>query len=438
MSPLWSLDTRVYRRGKGWAGVDAISVGDEVLAGDPEAATWCWSRVRSTVMTDGAAAGVVLTPRGFDLHLADQAMVLWQDKRRNWRRTRVADMNSKSFVPVTIVPSTGAEPVDLGDDHLELAAWCLTDGWLFRSGRMAIWHVAQREQKMPRVLACAERLGLSPRVTERHRNHTHIMGKELKKVSRHFELRFPAAQSRQILEWLPSKDLPEWAWHLSDGQFTHFLSCMVEGDGTRHKHTSTAVVMYGTRDFLEQFQGACLVHGWNASFHEERPGSWRLNVCRQSRYQLPTEFTTGTADDAVLWGLELDAPTVWIERKGRPALLPVLGSRPTPRPPNKPMTAEAIRRRGAKLKGRKKPRHMIEALRQANLGRVQSAAERAAMSRRTRGAWLTTRLVSPDGVTHEVTNATAFAQEHGLWLSTLIRLLLGKAKSCSAWTRFEG
>lgn len=437
MSPLWSLDTKVYERVRGWCGPTVLKEGDEVLAADPTTSLWSWSRVERVEVSLREEALVAITPKGLDLKLGKRALLWWKDRGGNCRSSTYDSTHVKAFVLVSLPASASQPYASLNDDHLELAAWCLTDGWLQRAGSSAAWYVAQREQKMPRVVACAARLGFTPKLTERKRNVTHIMGKKLKSVSRSFELRFPAAQTREMLAWLPSKALPQWAWELDQRQFDHFLWSLVEGDGSRYAHTTTATVLYGTRAFLESFQAVCLVHGWNASMYEERAGAWRLNLSRQCTYQLPSEGRGEAAGAGLTWGVSIGHPALWVQRNGRPALVASLSTAPSVRPPRRQMSADVRRRISESKKGAKPPRHVMEALRAANVGRSLTREHRAALSRGLRKTWLTDLVRAPDGRVLQVENAREFSEQHGLRAAVLSRLLLGKVTSTQGWTRAE-
>lgn len=104
---------------------------------------------------------------------------------------------------------------------------------------------------------------------------------------------------------------------------------------------------------------------------------------------------------------------------------------------------ETKAKKSAALKGRPRPEHVVEALRQANTGRKWTEEQRAAASLARKGKpapegrgrgkyeWV---LTSPDGIEYNVFGLAEFCATHHLQVNALCRVANGTRKHHKGWT----
>jgi hypothetical protein len=163
----------------------------------------------------------------------------------------------------------------VSDDEIRLAGWAVTDSYYGDTSTVFY----QRKSNAHKIRDLLNRLKIPFRELERDRNITHICGKKLKKRPE-IGIEFHVKEDRRIRNLVnDKKTIPKWVYELSDEQFKVFLDTVVEGDGSKHKNQPlTSWMVYKNKEFLDQLQIACLLHGHRTSITEYRSTHFRLNI----------------------------------------------------------------------------------------------------------------------------------------------------------------
>jgi len=216
-------------------------------------------------------------------------------KNGKWRISELGDIHTgKNRIALPMAGITRRKDYQMiSDDEIKIAAWILTDGNIRRRGSTgngirnrkinfpARYTIYQSEKKVKSITDILDRLEWKYSISKERRITKAICGKKLKTKPLASYCIYLIGEANNLAEVIvPTKDkLPDWVNKLSNRQFTLFLSSVVDGDGSRHPSApKTSWMVYGTKSFLDQLQGAALQYGYRTSISEYRPDTWRLNI----------------------------------------------------------------------------------------------------------------------------------------------------------------
>jgi len=309
---------------RGWLFADDIKDDDEVLSLNIETGLCEWVPILRKIERENIEDMVSIETSVVSLNVTPKHRILHKN-----RNTKNQELMGFQYCHANSLPCRFSLPVSavfglpeypISDTWIALAGWFLTDGsvhWAGKSPKVSFY----QSKKSDELEAALEGCGLSPRVSVRQRNHTHICGRQLTKPplpSKEWVL--SAEQSRQALSVLESKGvIQSWVWSLSERQFEIFLRAVIAGDGSwaSNGHNFAAVV-HGTKGFLDSLQAVCVAHGWNAHLSVARGKDWRLNVSRRREYQANRSAVVRRSPPAdKVWCLTVKHGNFMIRRNGK-------------------------------------------------------------------------------------------------------------------------
>lgn len=243
----------------------------------------------------------------FDISIASESRVL----RHKQEATTPAfldfskNVKTKNFSFITSANNYNTE-YDITDDELRLLAWIHTDG----GSRYSTWMIYQSKiENVDIIEDLLIRLNLRFTKNFRNRNTTQICGKVLKKkplTSYEFYI-----NAKQPLKITKKAVLEDWYNLLSRRQFDIFLDTLILGDGSRHiSSPENSMMLYGTKDFIDQLQILCIKNGYAASIYTYRQTQYKLNIHKDkqtvrvnsSRKQMTNFYEVPYK--GVVWGVE--------------------------------------------------------------------------------------------------------------------------------------
>ena len=172
---------------------------------------------------------------------------------------------------------------DIDDNIIRLLGWVLTDGSQ-SFYRCTIYQSKQKNLDTIRNILKSLKIKYVEKV--RHRDITHICGKELKNtpLPQH-EFSFSVADNEKLSILIRCKsEMPHQVKNFSKRQFDIFINSVLDGDGTKLWETKSpdrnSCVLYGTKEFLEKIQQLCVNNMHMANLVKYRENDWKLNIVR--------------------------------------------------------------------------------------------------------------------------------------------------------------
>ncbi len=204
------------------------------------------------------------------------------------------------------------------DDIIRLSAWLLTDGYIDRrkqhhAGRYAIYQ-SKSSKKIEDIF---KRLNFRYSVSTRQKRPTHICGTKINNILPQKTFLLLNESAKEMKQYLPTKDFPSWVFELSKRQFDIFLSSIIDGDGSRYKHTNDSFILYGTLSFLSNMQAACSIFGYRTTIKKDNRGTYRLNITTKTTSEFDCYISKKEKDySGITWCLSVPETNFMVRRNG--------------------------------------------------------------------------------------------------------------------------
>lgn len=309
---------------RGWIRYTEIEPSDRVLSLDRETGKGVWSPILDIIIREHSGGMVSVTSRSVPMLMTNNHRVLLSKKSHGsgWCKpeyVRAQDLTGRMAIPCSAVNGDDHKCC-LTDDQLTLAGWVLTDGSIRNDGspRISIY----QSKPTDAIDDLLSRMGIKYKKTIRHRDISHVCGRELvKPCLPQTEWRIGAEQAREIMVWLPMKgEIPAWGHDLNDRQFSVLLDAIVAGDGSwdgGHPSKKRVAVIHGTKTFLDSLQAIAVQHGWYARISMARGKDYRLNLCRRGHVQLDASASVvKTSYIGKVWCLTVPHGNFMVRRGG--------------------------------------------------------------------------------------------------------------------------
>jgi hypothetical protein len=207
------------------------------------------------------------------------------------------------------------------ENIIKIVGWLLTDGSLQWKGKSPTIVFYQAQKKLHLITDILDKLHLTYRINERKNTTKEIRGVIIKTQQKQYSIHLDIKSARFITEFISNKKrIPEWVYKLSDEQFEIFLNSVIDGDGSRHKaHPKTSLMVYGIKEFLDQLQHACIIHGYRTSISTYREKDYRLNITKNETVCADRVGRSLTKKNynGIIWCATVPNSTLIVRRNGR-------------------------------------------------------------------------------------------------------------------------
>jgi hypothetical protein len=311
---------------RGWIKYQDIRHDDEVMSIDPKTSLWGWYPIISRICREHTGEFITVNGNPVDMRVTPNHRIL--HKKRNWKKEfsgmqycQAESLPSRFSIPTSV--TNNLPDFDIDDNWLTITGWLLTDGCIRTKGNSPRISFYQSKE-CPSLEKALDNLDLTPKISVRNRIITKICGRVLKKPpkpQRTYQLN--SEQSRKVLSVIPrKKELPSWAFNLSDRQFEILLDAIVLGDGTWdgvNPENKSCAVVHGERQFLESLQICAIQHGWRAFISVARENDLRLNLCKSLEWQADRLLSVKkeTSFGEKVWCLTVPLGNFMVRRNGR-------------------------------------------------------------------------------------------------------------------------
>ncbi len=206
---------------------------------------------------------------------------------------------------------------DIDDDEIRLLAWVMTDGYIKDKGYAVCQSKVKNLKNIENIIrtTCG-----SFRKKSRNRNIESICGRKLKNPpleqnEYYFTSRFldNALNNNKYI-------IPSFAWLFSKRQFKIFIDTVIDGDGSDYSElresNTKALILHGTKNFLDQIQSLCVQNKYHASLRIVRNKDYRLNIV-PDRIKVGHTSGSDVCDyEGVVWCASVDNGTLVVRRNG--------------------------------------------------------------------------------------------------------------------------
>jgi predicted phosphodiesterase len=224
----------------------------------------------------------------------------------------------KGRIKIKSCASEKKENYNIPNGIIQLAAWILTDGYI---GRKKDTHTGQysiyQSKSIQNIINILHELNFTYTIYERNRDIQEICGKKLvKKCLPQKEIVLSNESAKIFSKYLYNKKFPEWAYKLSDKQFELFLFSILEANASKATY-GTSHILYGTKEFLEEFQILCLLHNKRTLYKEDNRGDPRLYITNKDSVQYDASYHNIIIEQKqIVWCLEVPLTNFMVRRKG--------------------------------------------------------------------------------------------------------------------------
>lgn len=321
---------------RGWARFEAVTPSDELLTLNTDTDALEFQRpIRVGAFPFKGDLQHVTTSR-LDIMVTDNHRMWWRSGHsRSYRMSEFFELplGKTTKVVQRIAGRTRASGVSFNDAEICLSAWILTDGHISlptasqKAGRpYRVYGFTQRPERAHLITDALDAVGVEYTMSVRHRDIGEICGRALKaeaKPSCDIRVRI---RSRHKLERLVTKKgrLPNWVWEMDNRQARIFIETLVDADGSRHKSApDTSWVIYKSKEFLDDVQALCIMHGFAATLTEYRTGHWRLNLCPRTETcidGLTQDHYEQVPYEGLVYCAQVPNGTLVVRRNGKPVI----------------------------------------------------------------------------------------------------------------------
>ena len=256
---------------RGWVSIPDVTLDDKVCSLDVDSKAPVFAKPTKVHAYDYDGMMVHVNTRFVDMLMTPNHRICEYKQGGRTIGYRLAGSKITDGVRVVVPVSAVATQADFSavtDDEIRLAGWMLTDGHFGKR-----WTLYQSKPKMvEKIDQLLSRLGVEFRKSIRERDITSICGVALKAKSKPcHEWYLANADERFVHLRIDSREhLPAWCWKLSRRQFDVLLEAIVDGNGSRHKSFPDCQMVYGKKEFLDDVQAMCVLHGYRAMLSERK------------------------------------------------------------------------------------------------------------------------------------------------------------------------
>lgn len=238
------------------------------------------------------------------------------NNKNKWTEHLAGEYVTK-FIP-TATKAQDREELDILDDEIRLAAWCLTDSFRNNQGK---WHFYQSEKKVYKIIEILDNLDISYISSIRKTLPTEICGKVLKSCQDSYNISISKADSKIIDKIVDKKyALPSWVWELSDRQLRILIKEWQFTDGTTPT-SGTSIPIYCSSDLRKDLQMLLIQRGYSATLHEYNPGYWRINIVEnKTTTKVEKHLVKKVPYKGKVWCLKVENERFFAYEDGKPTL----------------------------------------------------------------------------------------------------------------------
>ncbi len=305
----------------GWKHFSQINKEDQVLGLDSNK-TAKWQLIENIIIKEKNGKMCSIDTETLNLMCTDNHRIL-SEKRKSKKWCSADYTYAKDFKGrhrILVSGNTTESNCSLSDAEIYLSGLIITDCHINKTNNTVQgFTLYQRESKSHIFRKAIESVGLSYKERTRDRDIKEICGKKLKKKPEPgIEFVIDPKEARAFLKKvsIESRDVPKWAYEMSDKQFDVFLDAVIEGDGTRYR--DTAYALYKHKAFLDDFQAICAMHGYHTHIYQYGD-NFRLNIAKRTSVQIEVISTGLNAVDynGKVWCLTVPYGNFFIRRRGK-------------------------------------------------------------------------------------------------------------------------
>lgn len=318
-----SNDTQVLTK-RGWLDYQDIKIDDLVWGVNPETNLGEWQNINDIIVRDGDGYINILNTSKYEMAVTDNHRIISKNSNKlglAYEYFTVSTIpNYRCQIPLSL--NTKNNGIELTDDQIRFAAWCLTDGSI-DDKNIVIYQSKQIYVEEIRNLLKSLEYSYTESIKDNSKT-THIMGRKLKSTplpSHEFYIK--SSSRNEIYKYINNKKiLPEWTKNLNNRQFDVFLETLVKADGTMYYGSHNTSVLYKSKEFLDQIQILCLQHGWTATLKQYGSGHWRLNLHNKDSMTIENASTKfqKIPYEGEVWCLSVKYTNFMVRRNGKPFL----------------------------------------------------------------------------------------------------------------------
>lgn len=238
------------------------------------------------------------------------------NNKNKWTEHLASEYATK-FIP-TATKAQDREELDILDDEIRLAAWCLTDSYRNNQGN---WYFYQSGEKVCKIIEILDNLDISYASSIRKTPPTEICGKVLKSCQDSYNISINKADSKIIDNLVDKKyALPSWVWELSDRQLRILIKEWQFTDGTTPTR-GTSIPIYCSSDLRKDLQMLLIQRGYSATLHEYNPGHWRINIVEnKTTTKVEKHLVKKVPYKGKVWCLKVENERFFAYEDGKPTL----------------------------------------------------------------------------------------------------------------------
>ena len=266
---------------RGWLKYSEIKNDDLVYSFDEINEKGVWNSINNIIIKDYDGDLISLKGMQCDMLMTPNHRVFYKYSHKKipslWATNYGYELARNICGAYTIVVSASEKLPEykIDDDMLKIVGWVLTDGGINKKGGyISIYQ--SKKCNLNHIKNLLNNLNLNFKEDVRTRQIRTINGRFLKgnPLPQHtFRLNSEASKVVPLI----SKELPKWLFKLSDRQMKIFVEEVIRGDGTKNK-SGNGATLYGTKQFLEQFQILCILKGYRAYLKKNVRGDFVLNI----------------------------------------------------------------------------------------------------------------------------------------------------------------
>jgi hypothetical protein len=124
------------------------------------------------------------------------------------------------------------------------------------------------------------------------------------------------ASAKDFSKYLYTKIFPDWVYSLSDRQFELFLISVLQANASKST-CGESYMLYGTEEFLENFQILCLLHNRRTLYKIDSRGDPRLYITNKDSVQFDATYHNVLIEQKqTVWCLEVPLTNFMVRRRG--------------------------------------------------------------------------------------------------------------------------
>jgi hypothetical protein len=265
---------------RGWLRWDEIRLSDQAYSYVEGYGKW--DKIKNIIIQKREENLINIETNTFSFLGTKKHRILYSKKSQNKFTEFKYDIaeNLKGRCKIISTAVINNKEYEIKDDMIRLSAWLLTDGCIRRKkeNHTGSYHIYQSKDST-NIETIFKNLNFKYTVSVKNRIQEYICGTKLKnKPLQQKTFHILQESAEQIKKHLPTKKFPSWVFELSKRQFDIFISSIIDGDGSRYKHTNNAFILYGELSFLSNIQAACSIFGYRSTVKEDSRGTYRLNI----------------------------------------------------------------------------------------------------------------------------------------------------------------